>query len=162
MGTEVAAQCVGPSPCAYSIEVGGEPGKGWPGTPTRLGTVVVLLRAGPGQQGTCTPCHSQAVEPTLYAQVLAVAPLLETPARPSQVISGSRFSSSLSSGQPWHPRWLPRHRRRIHLGMRSHPAVHPELLPVRLGSFCLFPAPPWWQLSGRRKDGGADGMRAEV
>lgn len=146
MGTEVAAQCAGPSPCAYSTEVGREPGRGWPGIPTRLGTVVIGVE--PGPQATSIPCHPQAAKWTCLSRMLGSwlwQPFWRPHPGQAQVISRSRFSSSLSSGRPWHPRWLPRHQRRIHLGMQSHRAIHPEPLPAHLGSFCLFPAPPWWQ-----------------
>lgn len=87
LGTEVTAQCVGPSPCEYSIEVGGEPGRGWPGTPTRLGTVVVLIGVGPGPQGICTPCLSQAAD--LRASAVCPGPGCGTPpGNPSQAKPG--------------------------------------------------------------------------
>lgn len=54
----LVAQCARPSPHAYSAEVGGEPARGWPETPTRLGTMVIGV--GPGPQATSTPRHPQA------------------------------------------------------------------------------------------------------
>lgn len=151
----MVAQCARPCPHAYYAEVGGEPARGWPGTPTRLGTMVIGVR--PGPQATSIPCHPQAAG--LCAQAGCSGLGCGAPSGgQAQGISRSRFSSSLSSGQPWHPRWPPRHQRRIRRGMRSHQAVRPEPLPVHLGSSCPFPAPPWWQLSGRRKTD-TDGVR---
>lgn len=79
----LVAQCALPSPHAYSAEVGGEPARGWLGTPTRLGTMVIGVRPGPQATSTAIP-RLLGYVPKLDAQVLAVGPLLEVKPRLSQ------------------------------------------------------------------------------
>lgn len=54
------------------------------------------------------------------------------------------LASVVTPAQPWHRRWLPRRRKQIRLGRQSLPGFHLKPRQTHQGSFCPFPAPPWW------------------
>lgn len=54
--------------------------------------------------------------------------------------------SAVTPARLWHRRWRPTRRKQTHQGRRSLPGSHLRPRRAHLGSFCPFPAQPWWPL----------------